>query len=71
VRRLIVVLCLAAILAVAIHPVAQGLFLALLAPILFFLAPAVISISGLKPENAEVPSVPFLAVAESRGPPNA
>jgi hypothetical protein len=70
-RRLIVLLCLAAIVAVAIHPIAHGLFVALLIPILFFFAPVAIFAPRLRLENAEVPAVPFRAVLDTRGPPNA
>jgi len=70
-RRLIVVLCLAAVVVAATHPIAHGLFLALLAPIFFFVAPVATFIPGLRPENAAVPATPFLAVIDSRGPPNA
>jgi len=70
-RKLIAALSLAAILAVAITPVAPGLLLALLVPLFFFVAPVASAVLALKPENESLPSVPFLAVAGSRGPPNA
>jgi fatty acid desaturase len=71
VRRLIAVLCLATILVAAIHPVAPVLFLGLLVPLFFFVAPAENAVAALKAEDDSLPTAPLRAGHESRGPPDA
>jgi hypothetical protein len=70
-RRLIAALCLVTLLVAAINPIAPSLFVALLVPLFFFLAPVSDAVPGPKPENDEAPAIPFLAVFSSRGPPQA
>ncbi len=70
-RRLIAFLCLAAVLLAAIAPTASGLFLAILVPLLLFVAAVVIVPIGREPEGGDGPAFLFLSVVTSRAPPNA
>jgi hypothetical protein len=64
------VFCLVAILAMAVNTAAPGIFLALLVPLFFFIAPVWIALRRPALESEVVPAIPFLAVVDSRGPPN-
>ncbi len=70
-RKLIAALCLVAVVALAISPVAPGILIALLVPLFFFLAPVAIALTSLKSEDEQVPAFQFSSVSGTRGPPNA
>jgi hypothetical protein len=69
-RKLVAAFCLVAILAMAMSPVVPCIFLALLVPLFFFVAPVSIAVRKAMLENEEAPAAPFLAVLDSRGPPS-
>ena len=69
-RKLISVFCITAFLLAAIHPVAPAILLALLVPFFFLVAP-VENVFLSWHEDGDLPASPCLAIAGSRGPPNA
>lgn len=69
-RRLIAFLCLVAVLLAAITPATSGLFLAILVPLLLFVAAVVIVPIGREPESGDAPAFLFLSIVTSRAPPN-
>lgn len=70
-RRLIAFLCLVAVLLAAITSATSGLFLAILVPLLLFVAAVVIVPIGREPESGHAPAFLVLSVVTSRAPPNA
>ena len=69
VRRLIVFLCLAAILLAALTPAAYGLFFAILVPLWYFLALIVSVHIRRAAEGGNKRQFPFLPVVTPRPPP--
>jgi hypothetical protein len=70
-RRLIVVLCLVAVISAALAPSAHVLSAAILVPLLLFVATIVIVPIRFERENSTLPASPCLSFATSRAPPSA
>jgi hypothetical protein len=68
-RRIFVLLCLTAILWVAVHPAASGLAWAILMPVLLFIALLIAFEAIRQPEPTFVPVSPDLPQHAPRAPP--
>jgi hypothetical protein len=68
-RKLIVFICIAAIVCVAFGPVSSGLLWAALVPLLLFVEAVVITLIKRPTDEGGIPAFPCLAVLASRAPP--